>query len=555
MPQGVWVRVPSPAQFITMKLNNKTLKKALLCLVIVVAFFAICDLVLSSIATGQLRKALSDVPGAKIDFKRVRLTLLAGNLEVKGVEVELRDSTLAAPIVEGRIAAIKLEGMSLFHLLKGEAHARRLLIRGPEAKLVLPPKKAQKSKKRKKVEIPDTARSSADSSFLKKVSLSELRLEKGKIDLSSMKGPMKACAQNIHISVRELGYLLTENRVEYNDSSYCISLDSLDFTDEMGLTRYQIGHLTTADAGPLEALNLHLYNCVAKEVVAERMGKVAAVWFDAKLDSLQTGAINIPRMTKEQRINIASIRISGPDIVLMQDDRYPPAVPYPTFQEGLNSVNLPLSIQQIDARVDKFTFIWETTHVNRGTFPLHKLRLSVNSASNAQGNVMKMNIRSGQKSGGRMKLALSVRNDKSETTQGKLEIYDLDAGRLDPFIRPLFGATVKANMSQIVADFKGDKSQMTNDFCMLYDGLNIQAWDDKTAPYQFIAQNSGFVTFLANLIVPKSNPVADGQEPKCVEVTFKRDPMLPYPAYIIQNLTNGMLKTVLPGGAVHKTQK
>ena len=538
-----------------MIVSNKTLKKALLCIVIVVAFFTICDLVLSRIATGQLRKALADIPGAQIDFKKVNLALLAGNLTVEGVEITLIDSTLSEPLVEGRIETLKLEGMSLLRLLKGEAHARRLLIRGPEAKLVLPPKQAQKNKKSTKVETADTTSTLSDSSFLKKVSLSELSLEKGKIDLSQLKGSMKLHTQNIECSVRDLGFVLAEKRVEYSDSCYRLSLDSLDFTDEMGLTRYQIGHLATANAGPLEALNLHLYNCVAKEVVAERMGKVAAVWFDAKLDSLQTSALNIPRMAKEQRINIASIRISGPDIVLMQDDRYPPAVPYPTFQEGLNSVNLPLSIQQIDARVDKFTFIWETTHVNRGTFPLHKLRLSVNSASNAQGNVMKMNIRSGQKSGGRMKLALSVRNDKSETTQGKLEIYDLDAGRLDPFIRPLFGATVKANMSQIVADFKGDKSQMTNDFCMLYDGLNIQAWDDKTAPYQFIAQNSGFVTFLANLIVPKSNPVADGQEPKCVEVTFKRDPMLPYPAYIIQNLTNGMLKTVLPGGAVHKTQK
>ena len=538
-----------------MKVSNKTLKKALLCIVIVVAFFAVCDLILSRIATGQLRKALSDVPGAQIEFKKVNLALLAGNLAVEGVEITLIDSTLSEPLVEGRIEVIKLEGMSLLRLLKGEAHARRLLIRGPEAKLVLPPKQAQKNKKSTKVETADTTSTLSDSSFLKKVSLSELSLEKGRIYLKQLKGSMKLHTQNIGCSVRDLGFVLAEKRVEYSDSCYRLSLDSLDFTDEMGLTRYQIGHLATANAGPLEALNLHLYNCVAKEVVAERMGKVAAVWFDAKLDSLQTSALNIPRMAKEQRINIASIRISGPDIVLMQDDRYPPAVPYPTFQEGLNSVNLPLSIQQIDARVDKFTFIWETTHVNRGTFPLHKLRLSVNSASNAQGNVMKMNIRSGQKSGGRMKLALSVRNDKSETTQGKLEIYDLDAGRLDPFIRPLFGATVKANMSQIVADFKGDKSQMTNDFCMLYDGLNIQAWDDKTAPYQFIAQNSGFVTFLANLIVPKSNPVADGQEPKCVEVTFKRDPMLPYPAYIIQNLTNGMLKTVLPGGAVHKTQK
>ena len=69
-----------------------------------------------------------------------------------------------------------------------------------------------------------------------------------------------------------------------------------------------------------------------------------------------------------------------------------------------------------------------------------------------------------------------------------------------------------------------------------------------------MAKNSGIISFLANLAVPNSNPSRPGKEPKKVEVTFERDPMVPYPAYIIQNLTMGMLHTVLPGGAVHKNK-
>ena len=542
----------------TMKISKTFLKKALLCLVIVVAFFAVCDLVLSRVAASQLRTALANVPGVQIEFKRVNLALLSGNLEVRGVDITLQDSTKLGPELEGHIEAIKLQNLCLFSLLKGEAHARRLLIRGPQAKLVLPSvkaSKAKKAKKAKKAEKPDTAKASSDSSFLKKVSLSEIRLENGSIDLSRRKNPMKVHARNLTLSVRDLGFLLAENQVEYNDSCYCVSVDSLDFTDEMGLTRYQIGHLATANAGPVEALALHLYNCVAKEEVAERMGKVSAVWFDAKLDSLQTSAINIPRIAKEQKVDIESIRLSGPDIVLLQDDRYPPAVPYPTFQEGLNTVKMPIKIQQINAHVEKFTFMWETTHINRGTFPLHKLSVNVNSASNAPGNTMTLNIKSGEKASSHMQLSLSVKNDKAESTQGKLQVYQLDGDRLDPFIRPLFGATIQADIHQIDSNFKGDKTKMTGEFCMLYDGLKLKAWNDKTAPYQIIAQNSGFITFLANIIAPDANPSAPGKEPKRVELAFQRDPMVPYPAYIIQSLTNGMLKTVLPGGAVHKTKK
>jgi len=37
-----------------------------------------------------------------------------------------------------------------------------------------------------------------------------------------------------------------------------------------------------------------------------------------------------------------------------------------------------------------------------------------------------------------------------------------------------------------------------------------------------------------------------------VEYTFERDPMKPYPAYLIQSVTLGMLHTVLPGGKIKK---
>ena len=112
-----------------------------------------------------------------------------------------------------------------------------------------------------------------------------------------------------------------------------------------------------------------------------------------------------------------------------------------------------------------------------------------------------------------------------------------------------------ADIHKIECTFKGDKHQMTEEFCMLYDNMKLQSWNDTSAPYKLVAKNSGFVSFLANLAVPKSNPSKPGKDPKTVEVTFKRDPMTPYPAYIIQNLTMGMLHTVLPGGAVHKNKK
>ena len=520
---------------------NKKARKALLWTAVILASIGG---ILNIVARQQLKSALNAIPGTEVQIGRVHRSLLAGNVTLKDVTFALRDTTDAGPDIEGNIQSIKLQHVRWFRLFKGEACAKRLLIREPVAQVLL---KAPKEEK------PDTTQS--QESFLKKVSLAELKVEDGNVQLRSKADSTRVSAQKINFSVSEIALNLPENAFEFNDSTYRVALDSLDYRDAQGLTRYEIGHLATYDAGPVEAQAMHLYNCVQPEEVAERMGKVSAMWFDVKLDSLSTSALNIPRMLNGKRIDIDNIRLAGTEATIFQDDRYPPAVPYATLQEGLNAVEWPLQINHIDARLDTFTFIWETTHINRGAFPMHRLQVSVNSVSNAPNNVMEMTVKAGRPSHSRLVLAMTVRNDKRETTQGEMHIYTLEASKLDAFTRPLFGATVQANFHQMDCKFKGSKRQMTSDFCMVYDHLSVKAWGDANAPVKFVAQNSGLATFLANLILPKANPSTPGKEPKQVEFTFERNPMQPYPAYLVQNLTGGMLHTMLPGGKVRPTKK
>lgn len=524
---------------------KKSIGKVLKWMAIVVAVLVAGGFVLSRVANHKLHAALAGFPGARIEFRKVNLSPILGNLEFRDVAFSLRDTAGIGPDIDGRIEAIRLERLHWLSFIHGEARAERLLIREPEARLVLTGKTAEEK---------DSTEQAPPASFLKRIALSEVCVEKGKIGLDSRADSTMVAAEGISFSLRDIGIQLPEGLLEYNDSSYFVALDSLDYRDAAGLSRIQAAHLATADAGPVEALEMHLYNCVPMEEVAERMGKVSAMWYDVSLDSLYTSPLNIPRMVKEQRIEIDSVRLCGPEIVLFQDDRYPPAVPYPTLQEGLNTLEWPLHIGRIDAGIESFTFIWETTHINRGLFPLHDLRLSVSSVGNAPDNVMVMGIKSGNEQYGRLGLSVQVHNDKRETTRGKMQIYGLDAARLDSFVRPLFGATAKADIHQIDCTFQGDKNKMTTDFCMLYENLSLQAWNDKTAPFRLVSKNSGVVSFLANIVAPNANPSRPGKDPKKVEFTFERDPMLPYPSYIIQNLTMGMLHTILPGGSVRKAK-
>lgn len=528
-----------------MKELNKGNKKALIWCASILGGLLLCGCIVNLVAKQQLRSALANIPGATFSIDKVHLSLLAGNVELKNVDFSLRDTTDAGPDIAGSVASLKLKHIHWFRLFKGEAKADKLVIRKPEAQVLL--------KKQKETQEPDTTQ--AQESFLKKVALSQLRIENGQFALKSQADSTKVSAQEINFSLDDIAIDLKETAFAFNDSTYRVSLDSLDYLDGQALSRIQLAHLATADAGPIDLRNVHLYNCVPQEQLAVRLGKVAAMWYDVQLDTVTTSPLNIPRMINSQRIAIESVGIAGSKAVILQDDRYPPAVPYPTIQEGLNTLEWPLHINQIDASFTDFTFIWETTHVNRGAFPMRFVKIGAQSVSNAPNNVMGVSVKSGRPGHSRMNFSASIRNDKRESTRGKLQVYDLDASKLDSFIGPLFGATARASIHKIDCSFNGDKSQMTNDFCMIYDNLSATASSDATAPFQLVAKNSGLVNFLARMILPKANPSAPGKEPKRVEVTFKRNPMQPYPAYLIQNLTNGMLHTVLPGGEVRKTKK
>lgn len=525
---------------------NKTLRITLICIAAAVAVWAAGHIVIDHVAQNRIRKALADIPGARVQFKDLDFSLVGGNLGLSDVEFELSDPEGLRPDIHTRIAAIKLEGLRWRSLFRGEASARRLLIRSPRVRVMLTGSPVPRK---------DSTPVSADASFLKKISLAQLRVEKGDVVLTSLQDSARVSAQAIDICLRDIGVQLPEGTLEYNDSQYSFSADSLDVTDNLGLSRVRVGRLSTADAGPVEALSLHLYSCVPQEEVAERLGKVAALWYDVRLDSLYTSPVGIPAIIRDGRIAMESVHLSGPGAVIFQDDRYLPAVPYATIQEGINAVQMPLQIGQLEASLDDFTFIWETTHINRGTLPLSGVRMSVSSVSNAPDNVMKATVKTGLGGSSSMDFSLSVRNDRAETTSGTILAKGVDLSRLDAFVRPLFGATAWADVHQIDFSFQGNKYRMRGTYCMQYENLGVKVWKDATAPYQVVSKNSGVINFVANLALPKSNPSRAGKQPKRVEVDFERDAMQPYPAYFIAGMGHGALHTFIPGGSVRKARK
>ncbi len=572
--------------------RKKALIIVLACLLGAGLLLATGDSIVSWIAQQRLKSALAEVPDARIDFKKMYIALIPGYLEIQDVQMDTRDTTKAgSPGIEARVDKIRLEGVQwLRALLKAEAHTERLVLHQPKLRVVLAAedtkKKAEAAEakaaaaetaeakaakvetaeaKAAKVEAAEDAKdstaaeammdstASVQNALLKRLSLSEARIEEGEVEVCSLTDSLQVSACNINFSVKDLGWQMADSLFSYNDSCYHLSLDSLDYIDAQGLSRVQAAHIGTTDAGPIEATALHLYSCVPKKELAERLGKVAAMWYDVDLESLHTCPLNLPRLIESRSVKIDSINLHGKDIVILQDDRYPPAVPYPTLQEGMNAVQLPLEIKRINARIDNFKFIWATTHINCGELPLRKVRLTLGNVSNAPDNTMELFLNAGMGRGSSLNFSLWTRNDKQEHIKGKFQVDSLDTDLFDPFLRPPFGVTAECRIHHIDGLFNGDKHKASGELCMLYDDLKIHAWKGES-PYKLIAKNSGVINFFAPMLLPKSNPSKKGKEPKMAPINIERDPMVPYPAYLIQALTNGMMNTVLPDIFVKKNK-
>lgn len=513
---------------------------------------AVGDGILSYFGARELRSALSEVPGARIEFGSLRLALLPGNVVLRDVKAESRDSSQAsAPGILAQVDEIRLTGVQwLRALTRGELQVGSLHLKRPTLEVDLPSEKANSQEGQESVPAPEKADSAAPAGLLKALFLSEFQIREGTVRLRGLESSLRLETSRLDLSLRDLSYHLADSLFAFNQERYRILLDSLDFTDEAGLSRIQAGRIETADAGPLNLSDLRLSVPYPKRKLADRMGKVAVMWYDVSLDRLCTNALNLPQLIQGDSIRVDSVRIEGSKAFICQDDRYPPAVPYPTIQEGVNSLSLPLQIGCIDARLKEFTFEWVTEHIHSGELPMRNAHILIRNVSNAPDNTMEMFVNLGMGKGSSLALSLWTRNDRKEHIRGQVVAKNLDVSLLDPFLRPLFGITAECRVHQIDGSFSGDKHGTTGELCMLYDGLSVHAWED--SPYQVISSTSGLINFFAPLVLPKANPSREGAEPSRAKIQVERDPMVPYPGYLVQMLVSGMKNTLLPGGKVKK---
>ena len=96
------------------------MKKIFIGIAVAVAALAICVVVLSRIAESEIRKSMENAQGASLTAQKVHLSLLKGNLEIRGLEFAFQDSTSNTGLT-GSFDALKLNHIHWGGLFKKTA--------------------------------------------------------------------------------------------------------------------------------------------------------------------------------------------------------------------------------------------------------------------------------------------------------------------------------------------------------------------------------------------------------------------------------------------------
>ena len=520
-------------------------------LIIVAVLYA--DKIVTSIADGELRKALNKNENIQVDYSDLRVRLMAGSISAKDItcrivakEQPLKD-TIAQQISVGYI---DVHGINWFRLRKKQLDIHNISVRSPRAEIILPPK--QKNRIGATADTAEVKKSNI-TNYISSIEVDKVKISGGAVNLKKLENKFALQADSLDLKINDLQYDLAEKNFTYNDSVYSVALRNFSLTSSDGLFAVAVGSAKTEDAGKVKVKKLHLNNTCKKENLAKAKGKVPVTWVDAEIAELTTSDVNLIRQAVNKSVDIEKIDIFGKKVQLYRDTQYPPKKPYKMLQEAITNIPIPVHIGEVKLALTNFAagLTRDGNHV--GKLALSDVHLNADDFSNASGNVLKTHL-NGNLSGTKADIHLNLKNDKACTFTYAFEAKDLKGSAFDDFLHPISGATLSANIHSVNIQTQGDKNLNVGTFCMLYDSLHAHI-NKEDAPIERLAKNAGVINFFAPAIIHKSNPRSPNAQPYVAPINNPRNPQKNFMAYIMSPFMDGIMHTVLPEGIYQSIKK
>lgn len=354
---------------------------------------------------------------------------------------------------------------------------------------------------------------------------------------------LQARVKNLNVQARDIAYMLQEGRVRYNDSLYALSADSVFFRTADGLFAANIGHMETANSGPLVLQDLRCRHTTGKRELAEKMGKLPVTWSDVEIEEVRTSPTAILRMAAGREIHIGQADVTGRRAAIFRDLRYPARTAYKMPQEELTVISVPLDIQMLNIRMPRLEAEVQLPIGGSGTVQTRDLAVTVTNLTNRHDEKMKAHVtcRLGE---GKGDIRFEMRNDRACHFHTDMRITGVSGNDFETFLYPMFGMQLRADIKSLQTAFDGDRMHTEGDFCMVYDSMKVHVVKEDV-PIKKLARNAGVVNAFAPMVMHERNPRHNGAEPYTCRITNERNPMQNFAAYMAGTIVDGALHTVL----------
>lgn len=390
-------------------------------------------------------------------------------------------------------------------------------------------------------------------SWLERAELMQFHLKNADVRLHSLRTKLDLAVDSCSLTVNDLAYNLRDSLFSYNDSVYKFSLGHAEVLLPDGRMRIETNDVAHRDQGPLTLGTTRIANTMPRKKLGDLV-KEPVTWMDMTLESVATAPFNPIRKALKQDLTLTSLDAVVKRMDVFRDERYAPKEPFDMPQKILMAIPLTFRIDHVNAAIKQIDIELSSTNINCGELHLKGIKATVDNISNKRNNTMKVKgscpVEQG-KADAEMTMTMNNACDFSLN----LHATDVNAGFLNPFIRPLIGITFACQVDTLDTRYTGDKLKAAGTFRLLYHGLNVKVHKEDNIPYKIVTRNADTFTTLANTLIPKSNPTAVDIHPRAYNVEWKRDEWKPVPLYLFGPCIDGAKKTMLPGLYVHKQAK
>lgn len=525
--------------------------------VIIIAALSV-NIWITRLVQSEIRKSCEAIPDVNVSVGNIYLSLMSGSAILTDVSfatfnLDVNDTTagphkpamavnlptLAIWNIDYR-SLLKHRRLSVFKITLDEADALIYLDEAnPASMFPVFPKDTNVEK----------ASLQLDNIAVRHIEVSDLSLR-----LKSLSSPLSLRLDSLSFEGGAFAYNLADSLFTYNDSVYSFSINAFYAKLPDGISEAELHDLATEDGGPLKLGYTRYRNTITPKQLADKV-KEPTTWIDIQLDALTTSAINPIRKALAQDYTIDTLRAKVRRMHVSRDERYPPKTPFLPPQEYLKQIPVTFAVRNAVASISKMDIEFANTNVNCGQLHLKNLQANLASITNRRGAVWNCRMKAPFGENGHIEAAYRMHLNKNSEFDVNLQGKDIDICDMNTFLRPLIGITCDCHIDRLDADYKGDKTMASGEFCMQYHGLNVKVHKEDDIPYKVVTKNADFFTSAANTLIPKSNPTAVDIRPRAYSVEWKRDEWKPYPLYIFGPCIDGAMKTMLPGLFVHKQVK